>query len=169
MFDDKGKTVDRSRAVDAGRRSWACNEVPVAGDTLPVVKDERAARADIEDAQARARGRDSCREGAPGQPGHALRRDQRRQDARSSTSSSRRTCRARIDPIRHSLERLSNEEVKREDHPLRLRRDHGVGRDARRGIQGHHHRLQREDRRRAPRSSPTRRRSRSASTASSTT
>ena len=54
MFDDKGKTVTEA-GPSTPVKVLGLHEVPLAGDTFAVVKDERAARADVERSAPRPR------------------------------------------------------------------------------------------------------------------
>ncbi len=108
MFDEHGRNVS-SAGPSAPVKVLGLRTVPLAGDTFQVVEDERAARLDIEE---RRRERDAARarEARPvnldtlfGEisTGHV----------RELNMILKTDVQGSIDPIRHSLERLSNAEV----------------------------------------------------------
>ena len=109
MFDDHGRAVK-----DAGPsfpvKVLGLHEVPLAGDVFTVVKDERFARAEVE---ARRRAHDA----ALLAEAHPVNLDTLFGEIHSGALRDlniilKTDVQGSIDPIRHSLERLSNEEVR---------------------------------------------------------
>jgi translation initiation factor IF-2 len=108
MFDERGKPVSAA-GPSTPVKVLGLREVPLAGDVFDVVQDERSARADVE-LRRRARDEALMREAHPvnldslfGEIHSGLLKDLNiilKTDVQGS-----------IDPIRHSLERLSNDEV----------------------------------------------------------
>jgi translation initiation factor IF-2 len=109
MFDDKGKTVTEA-GPSTPVKVLGLHEVPLAGDTFSVVKDERAARSDVEDRKRR-------RDAVLANQAHQVNLDSlygeiHRGIIKDLNIILKTDVQGSIDPIRHSLERLSNEEVK---------------------------------------------------------
>ncbi|MPZ50044.1 MAG: translation initiation factor IF-2 [Dehalococcoidia bacterium] len=108
MFDERGRTIT-SAGPSMPVKVLGLHEVALAGDTFEVVKDEKVARADVETLK-RARDAALLREAHPvnldslfGEIHSGILKDLNiilKTDVQGS-----------IEPIRHSLERLSNEEV----------------------------------------------------------
>ena len=139
MFDERGKPVTEA-GPSTPVKVLGLHDVPLAGDTFYVVKDEKAARAEVEE-RRRAHDEALLREAHPVNL-DSLFGEISAGNVKELNIILKTDVQGSIDPIRHSLERLSNEESAREDHPLRLRHHHRVGRHARRRFEGHHHRLQ---------------------------
>jgi translation initiation factor IF-2 len=108
MFDERGKSVT-SAGPSTPVKVLGLREVPRAGDTFEVVSDERSARADIE---RRRRDRDE----ALAREAHPVNLDSLYGEIHSGQLKDlniilKTDVQGSIDPIRHSLERLSNDEV----------------------------------------------------------
>ncbi len=109
MFDEHGKAVAAagpSRPVTV----LGLHQVPLAGDTFVAVKDEKTARADVEE---RLRARDAAR----ARESHSVNLDTLYGEISSGKVKElniilKTDVQGSIDPIRNSLERLSNEEVR---------------------------------------------------------
>jgi translation initiation factor IF-2 len=109
MLDDKGKTV-KEAGPSTPVKVLGLHEVPLAGDTFVVVKDEKAARVEVEDRKRR-------REAALANQAHQVNLDSLYGEIHHGIIKDlniilKTDVQGSIDPIRHSLERLSNEEVK---------------------------------------------------------
>ncbi|HLF79824.1 MAG TPA: translation initiation factor IF-2 [Dehalococcoidia bacterium] len=109
MFDERGKPV-AAAGPSTPVKVLGLHEVPLAGDTFVVVKDERAARADVEE---RRRDRDA----ALLREAHPVSLDSLFGEIHAGTLRDlniilKTDVQGSIDPIRHSLERLSNDEVR---------------------------------------------------------
>ena len=109
MLDDKGRPV-----TEAGPSTpvnvMGLHKVPLAGDVFTVVKDERAARVDVEDRERR-------RDAALANQAHQVNLDSlfgeiHRGALQDLNLILKTDVQGSIDPIRHSLERLSNDEVR---------------------------------------------------------
>jgi len=108
MFDDRGRSIE-SAGPSAPAKVLGLRAVPVAGDNFQVVEDERAARLDIED---RRRDKDA----ALAREAHPVNLDTLYGEistgqVRELNIILKTDVQGSIDPIRHSLERLSNDEV----------------------------------------------------------
>lgn len=108
MFDDKGKTI-KEAGPSTPVRVLGLHEVPVAGDTFSTTKDERVARAEVEE---RKRDRDAAllREAHPVNL-DTLFGEISKGAVRELNIILKTDVQGSIEPIRHSLERLSNEQV----------------------------------------------------------
>jgi translation initiation factor IF-2 len=109
MFDDRGATVTEA-GPSTPVKVLGLHEVPLAGDIFHVVKDEKMARADVE---ARRRAHDA----ALLAEAHPVNLDTLFGEIHSGALQDlniilKTDVQGSIDPIRHSLERLSNNEVR---------------------------------------------------------
>jgi len=109
MLDDKGKPV-KEAGPSTPVKVLGLHEVPLAGDTFVVVKDEKVARVEVEDRKRR-------REAALANQAHQVNLDSLYGEIHHGIIKDlniilKTDVQGSIDPIRHSLERLSNEEVK---------------------------------------------------------
>jgi len=109
MLDDKGKPV-KEAGPSTPVKVLGLHEVPLAGDTFAVVKDEKVARVEVEDRKRR-------REAALANQAHQVNLDSLYGEIHHGIIKDlniilKTDVQGSIDPIRHSLERLSNEEVK---------------------------------------------------------
>jgi translation initiation factor IF-2 len=109
MFDEHGKTVTQA-GPSTPVKVLGLHEVPLAGDTFQIVKDERAARADV-DERRRARDAALLREAHPVNL-DSLFGEIHSGELKDLNIILKTDVQGSIDPIRHSLERLSNDEVK---------------------------------------------------------
>ena len=109
MFDDKGKTVTAA-SPSTPVKVLGLHEVPLAGDTFAVVKDEKIARAEVEE-RRRARESDLLREAHPVNL-DSLFGEIHTGKLKDLNIILKTDVQGSIDPIRHSLERLSNDEVR---------------------------------------------------------
>jgi translation initiation factor IF-2 len=109
MFDDHGQPV-KTAGPSFPVKVLGLHEVPLAGDVFSVVKDERSARAEVE---SRRRAHDA----ALLAEAHPVNLDTLFGEIHSGTIQDlniilKTDVQGSIDPIRHSLERLSNVEVR---------------------------------------------------------
>jgi translation initiation factor IF-2 len=109
MFDERGKTVTEA-GPSTPVKVLGLHAVPLAGDTFVVVKDERAARSEVEE-------RRRSREAALAREAHPVNLDTLFGEITTGQVKElnlilKTDVQGSIDPIRHSLERLSNEEVR---------------------------------------------------------
>jgi translation initiation factor IF-2 len=109
MFDEHGQSV-KAAGPSMPVKVLGLHDVPLAGDVFNVVKDERAARAEVE---TRKRAHDA----ALLAEAHPVNLDTLFGEIHSGTLRDlnivlKTDVQGSIDPIRHSLERLSNEEVR---------------------------------------------------------
>ena len=109
MMDDRGRPV-KEAGPSTPVKVLGLHEVPLAGDTFVVVKDERAARTEVEERKRR-------REAALANQAHQVNLDSLFGEIHRGTLKDlniilKTDVQGSIDPIRHSLERLSNEEVR---------------------------------------------------------
>ncbi len=109
MFDDHGQTVTEA-GPSTPVKVLGLHDVPLAGDVFRVVVDEKTARADVE---ARQRARDA----ALTAEAHHVNLDTLFGEIHSGAIQDlniilKTDVQGSIDPIRHSLERLSNDEVR---------------------------------------------------------
>jgi translation initiation factor IF-2 len=108
MFDERGKNVAQA-GPSTPVKILGLKEVPLAGDTFEVVKDEKSARADVE-------GRRRERDAALLREAHPVNLDSLFGEIHTGVLKDlniilKTDVQGSIDPIRHSLERLSNDEV----------------------------------------------------------
>jgi translation initiation factor IF-2 len=108
MFDERGRTV-KEAGPSTPVKVLGLHDVPLAGDIFNVVKDERFARNEIEE---RRRARDA----ALTAEAHRVNLDSLFGEIHAGTVHDlniilKTDVQGSIDPIRHSLERLSNDEV----------------------------------------------------------
>jgi translation initiation factor IF-2 len=109
MFDERGKAVTEA-GPSTPVKVLGLHQVPLAGDRFDTVKDERAARVDVE-------GRRREREMALSREAHPINLDSlfgeiHSGDVKDLNIILKTDVQGSIDPIRHSLERLSNDEVR---------------------------------------------------------
>jgi translation initiation factor IF-2 len=109
MFDERGRTVTEA-GPSTPVKVLGLHSVPLAGDTFTVVKDEKAARTVVEE---RRRAHDA----ALAAEAHPVNLDTLFGEIHSGNVRDlniilKTDVQGSIDPIRHSLERLSNEEVR---------------------------------------------------------
>jgi translation initiation factor IF-2 len=109
MFDDRGQTVTEA-GPSTPVKVLGLHDVPLAGDIFRVVKDEKIARADVEQ---RRRAHDA----ALTAEAHPVNLDTLFGEIHSGAFQDlniilKTDVQGSIDPIRHSLERLSNDEVR---------------------------------------------------------
>jgi translation initiation factor IF-2 len=109
MFDEHGKNI-KEAGPSVPAKILGLKEVPVAGDTFYVVKDEKAARAEVEE-------RKREREEALLREAHPVNLDTLYGSISLGSVKElniilKTDVQGSIDPIRHSLERLSNESVR---------------------------------------------------------
>ena len=109
MFDERGKSV-AAAGPSTPVKVLGLHQVPLAGDSFDTVKDERAAREEVEE---RRREREKALAGEA----HPVNLDSlfgeiHTGDIKDLNIILKTDVQGSIDPIRHSLERLSNEEVK---------------------------------------------------------
>jgi translation initiation factor IF-2 len=109
MFDERGQPV-KEAGPSTPVKVLGLHGVPLAGDVFTVVKDERAARNEIE-------GRKRAREAALAAEAHPVSLDTLFGEIHSGNLQDlniilKTDVQGSIDPIRHSLERLSNDEVR---------------------------------------------------------
>ena len=109
MFDERGQVVAEA-PPSTPVTVLGLHQVPLAGDTFVVVKDERAARADVEE-------RRRAREAALAGEAHPVNLDTLFGEITAGAVKElniilKTDVQGSIDPIRHSLERLSNDEVR---------------------------------------------------------
>ncbi len=109
MFDDHGEAVTQA-GPSTPVKVLGMHDVPLAGDVFRVVKDERFARADV---TTRRRAHDA----ALTKEAHPVNLDTLFGEIHSGTLQDlniilKTDVQGSIDPIRHSLERLSNDEVR---------------------------------------------------------
>jgi translation initiation factor IF-2 len=109
MFDENGKPV-KEAGPSSPVRVLGLREVPLAGDTFTVVKDEKAARAAIEE-RRRAREEALLREAHPVNLDSLFGSISAGQ-VKELNLILKTDVQGSIDPIRHSLERLSQETVR---------------------------------------------------------
>ena len=109
MFDERGKPV-KEAGPSTPVKVLGLHGVPLAGDTFNVVKDEKVARADIEE-------RKRAHDAALAAEAHPVSLDTLFGEIHSGNLQDlniilKTDVQGSIDPIRHSLERLSNDEVR---------------------------------------------------------
>jgi translation initiation factor IF-2 len=109
MFDERGQPV-KEAGPSTPVKVLGLHGVPLAGDIFTVVKDEKGARAEIEE-------RKRAREAALAAEAHPVSLDTLFGEIHSGNLQDlniilKTDVQGSIDPIRHSLERLSNEEVR---------------------------------------------------------
>lgn len=108
MFDERGQTV-KEAGPSTPVKVLGLHGVPLAGDTFTVVKDEKSARAQIEE-------RKRAHDAAMAAEAHPVSLDTLFGEIHSGNLQDlniilKTDVQGSIDPIRHSLERLSNDEV----------------------------------------------------------
>jgi translation initiation factor IF-2 len=108
MFDERGKAVNEA-GPSTPVKVLGLQPVPAAGDVFTVVSDERAARAEVEERRRR-------REEALAREAHPVNLDSLFGEIHTGQLKDlniilKTDVQGSIDPIRHSLERLSNDEV----------------------------------------------------------
>ena len=109
MFDERGRTI-KEAGPSTPVKVLGLHGVPLAGDVFNVVQEERAAREEIEE-------RRHAREDALAQEAHPVSLDTLFGEIHSGNLQDlniilKTDVQGSIDPIRHSLERLSNDEVR---------------------------------------------------------
>jgi translation initiation factor IF-2 len=108
MFDENGRSVTEA-GPSTPVKVLGLHQVPLAGDTVETVKDERAARSEVEERRRQ-------REDALANEAHPVNLDSLFGEIHSGGLKDlniilKTDVQGSIDPIRHSLERLSNDEV----------------------------------------------------------
>ena len=111
MLDDKGRTLERSRPVDAGRSARPRRACPRRARALNAVADEKQAKELVEHRRDRAP-QEGARRAPPRCRSRTSSSASRRARSRSSRSSSRPTCRARPRRSRRRCIKLATEQVK---------------------------------------------------------